>query len=342
MSEVRVVMVGLGPMGQAIAKGILEKKGFSIVGAVDVAPELAGKDLGEVLGLGRKLGVAVTSDLNKLLDEVKADVAVIATKSYLPDVYPQIEACVKHRVNVVSTCEELSYPYYKHPELSAKIDTLAKQYEVTVLGTGINPGYLMDALPIMLTGACTKVESVRVIRMMDSKKRRIPYQKKIGTGLSPKEFRKMIDEKKITGHVGLIESIAMIAAALGWKLDEIKEFPPEPVIADREVTTPYTTVKPGQVAGLKSVAHGIKDGKPVIVLEFASHALVEEEYDTIIIEGTPRIEEKKIGGVHGDIGTVAVVINMIPKVIKAAPGLVTMKDLPIPSAVVEDVRVYLT
>ncbi|MEM3929954.1 MAG: hypothetical protein QXX48_06740 [Candidatus Korarchaeum sp.] len=341
MSEVRVVMVGLGPIGQAIAKGILKKRGFSIVGAVDVAPELVGKDLGEVLGLDRKLGVTVVPDLDKLLDEVRADVAVIATKSYLPDVYPQIEACVKHCVNVVSTCEELSYPYYRYPELSARIDSLAKQYGVTVLGTGINPGYLMDALPIMLTGACTEVESVRVIRMMDSKKRRIPYQRKIGTGLSPEEFRRMIEEKKITGHVGLTESIAMIAAALGWKLDEIKEFPPEPVIADREVTTTYTTVKPGQVAGLKSIAHGIKDGKPVIILEFISHALVEEEHDTVIIEGTPRIEEKKIGGVHGDIGTVAVVINMIPKVVKAAPGLVTMKDLPIPSALVEDVRVYL-
>jgi 4-hydroxy-tetrahydrodipicolinate reductase len=340
MEELRVVCVGLGPMGKAIAKGLLEKKGLKIVGAVDVAPDLIGKDLGEVLELGRKLGVTVRDDLDKLLDEVKADIAVIATKSYLPDVYPQIESCVKHCVNVISTCEELSYPYYRYPELSAKIDTLAKDYGVTVLGTGINPGYLMDALPIMLTGACTKVDSIKVIRMMDSKKRRIPYQKKIGTGLSPEEFRKMIEEKKITGHVGLTESIAMIAAALGWKLDEIKEFPPEPVIADREVQA-YVTVKPGQVAGLKSVAHGIKDGKPVIVLEFVSHALVEEEHDTIIIEGTPRIEEKKIGGVHGDIGTVAVVINMIPKVINAPPGLFTMKDLPIPSAVVEDMRIYL-
>ncbi len=340
MEELRVVCVGLGPIGRAIAKGLLDKKGIKIVGAVDIAPDLIGKDLGEVLELDKKLGVTVRDDLDKLLDEVKADIAVIATKSYLTDVYPQIESCVKHCVNVISTCEELSYPYYRYPELSAKIDKLAKDYGVTVLGTGINPGYLMDALPIMLTGACTKVDSIKVIRMMDSKKRRIPYQKKIGTGLSPEEFKKMIEEKKITGHVGLTESIAMIAAALGWKLDEIKEFPPEPVIADREVQA-YVTVKPGQVAGLKSVAHGIKDGKPVIVLEFVSHALVEEEHDTVIIEGTPRIEEKKIGGVHGDIGTVAVVINMIPKVMNAPPGLFTMKDLPIPSAVVEDMRIYL-
>ncbi|MCD6242136.1 hypothetical protein J7K06_00360 [Candidatus Bathyarchaeota archaeon] len=185
------------------------------------------------------------------------------------------------------------------------------------------------------------MESIKVTRMMDSSKRRIPYQKKIGTGLSPEEFRRMIDEKKITGHVGLVESISMIAAALGWKLDEIKEFPPEPVIAEREIVTSYTTVKPGQVAGLKSVAHGIKNGKPVIVLEFISHAAVEEEYDSVVIEGVPRIEEKIAGGVHGDLGTVAVIVNMIPKVLNAKPGLVTMKDLPLPSAVTEDVRTYL-
>ena len=134
----------------------------------------------------------------------------------------------------------------------------------------------------------------------------------------------------------------MIAAALGWKLDEIKEFPPEPVIADKEITTSYTTVKPGQVAGLKSIAHGIKDGKPVIFLEFVSHAAVEEEYDAVSIEGVPRIHEKIAGGVHGDIGTVAVIVNMIPKVLNAKPGLVTMKDLPLPSAITEDIRTYLS
>jgi 4-hydroxy-tetrahydrodipicolinate reductase len=199
----------------------------------------------------------------------------------------------------------------------------------------------MDTLPIVLTGACKYVESIKVTRMMDSSKRRIPYQKKIGTGLSPEEFRKMIDGKKITGHVGLVESIAMIAAALGWKLDEIKEFPPEPVIAEKEIVTSYTTVKPGYVAGLKSFAHGIKNGKPAIILQFISHAAVEEEYDAVSIEGTPKIYEKIAGGVHGDLGTVAVIINMIPKVLNAEPGLVTMKDLPIPSTVAEDVRIYL-
>jgi 4-hydroxy-tetrahydrodipicolinate reductase len=340
-NEVKVILFGLGPMGKLIAKGILEKRGLKVVGAIDILKDIIGRDLGEVLELGRNLGVTITNNAEDLISRVKADIAVIATKSCLEDVYPQIAICLKAGINVISTCEELSYPYYKYPELSSEIDALAKKYGVTVLGTGINPGYLMDTLPITLTGACKNVESIKVTRMMNSSKRRIPYQKKIGTGLSPEEFRKMIDEKKITGHVGLVESIAMIASALGWKLDEIKEFPPEPVIAEKELVTSYTTVKPGYVCGLKSVAYGIKDGEPVIVLEFISHAAVEEEYDAVSIEGTPKMYEKIAGGVHGDLGTVNVTVNMIPKVLNAPPGLVTMKDLPLPSAVTEDLRTYL-
>jgi len=340
-NKIRVVMIGLGPIGRAIAKEILNKKGMEIVGAVDIAKDLIGKDLGGVLEVGKNLGVKVADDLEKLLSSIEADIAVIATVSFLDKIYPTLETCIKHEVNVISTCEELSYPYYKYPELSEKIDKLAKEYGVTVLGTGINPGYLMDTLPITLTGACKRVDSIKVVRMMDSSVRRIPFQKKIGTGLTPEEFREMIDEKKITGHVGLTESISMIAAALGWDLDEIKEFPPEPVIAEEEVTTPYTTVKPGNVAGLKSIAHGIKNGKPIIVLEFVAAATVKESYDEVIIEGEPKIHERIFGGVNGDIGTIAVIVNMIPKVLNADPGLYTMKDLPLPSVVTEDARVYL-
>jgi len=340
-NEINVLLYGFGAIGRRIAKAVLEKKGLRVVGAVDISKEIVGKDLGEILESNKRVGVTVTDDVDALLSKIKANIAIIATTSYLKDVYPQIEKCVKAGINVISTCEELSYPYYKYPQLSNEIDELAKKYGVTVLGTGINPGFLMDTLPIVLTGPCKKVGSIKVTRMMDSSKRRIPYQKKIGTGLSPEEFRKMIDEKKITGHVGLVESIAMIAEALGWKLDEIREFPLEPVIAEKEIVTSYTTVKPGFVAGLKSIAHGIKNGKAVIILEFISHAAVEEEYDAVSIEGTPKIYEKIAGGVHGDIGTVAMIINMIPKVLNAKPGLMTMKDLPLPSATPEDMRVYL-
>jgi len=340
-NEIKAVLFGVGPLGAAIAKGMLEKKGMKIVGVVDTAKDLVGKDLGEVLQLGKTLGVTVTDNAQSLLSKAKPNIAIIATKSSVKGVYPELTMCIKAGVNVVSTCEELSFPHFREPKLSAEIDELAKKHGVAVLGTGINPGYLMDALPITLTGPCLRVDTIKVTRMMDSSKRRIPFQKKIGTGLTPEQFEKNIREKVITGHVGLAESIAMIAAALGWKLDTITEFPPEPVIAKKEVSTPYTTVKPGNVAGLKSVAHGIKDGKPVVVLEFVANALVQDEYDAISIEGVPNVNQKIIGGVHGDIGTVAVVLNMIPKVLNAAPGLATMKDLPSPSVLNEDTRVYL-
>lgn len=220
-NKIRIILYGVGAIGSQIAKFALEKKGLEVVGAIDVAKDKVGKDLGEVLGIGKALGVTITDDPDALFSRVKADVVVHATSSYLKDVYPQIAKCVKAGINVVSTCEELSYPYHKHPELASEIDELAKKHEVTVLGTGINPGYLMDTLPIILTGPCQDIKTIKVTRTMDSSKRRIPYQRKIGTGLTPEEFKRMIDEKKITGHVGLVESIAMIADALGWKLEEI-------------------------------------------------------------------------------------------------------------------------
>ena len=167
---------------------------------------------------------------------------------------------------------------------------------------------------------------------MNSAHRRIPFQKKIGTGLTVDEFKQFVADKTITGHVGLVESGQMIAGGLGWKLDEIKEFPPEPVIAEADITTPYTTVKKGQVLGLKSIATAKKDGKTVITFEFIAYAGNAPEYDAVSIEGTPNINERIEAGVHGDIGTIAMVLNTIPKVLKAAPGLKTMKDLPLPCA----------
>jgi 4-hydroxy-tetrahydrodipicolinate reductase len=337
---VKVILFGLGAMGTHIARVALKKKGLKIVGALEISKTKVGQDLGKVLGLEQHLGIQVTDDL-EILHNVNADVVIHATGSYLPQVYQQITQCVKAGLNVVSTCEELSYPYYKFPKLALELDKMAKAHGVTVLGTGINPGYLMDTLPITLTGPCIEVKSVKVTRMMFSGNRRNSYQKKIGTGLTASAFNEMINEGTMTGHVGLVESICMIAKALGWTLDEIVELPPEPIITKTETTTTYTTIPPHHVVGLKSVAYGTKNGKRVIILEFVSHANVEQPYDAVTIEGTPTIHERIEGGVHGDLGTIAMVINSIPNVIKARPGLVTMRELPLPSAVVEDLRTYL-
>jgi 4-hydroxy-tetrahydrodipicolinate reductase len=177
--------------------------------------------------------------------------------------------------------------------------------------------------------------------MMFSGNRRNSYQKKIGTGLTTTVFNEMIKDGTMTGHVGLVESICMIATSLRWNLDDVVELPPEPVITETETKTTYTTIQPHHVVGLKSVAYGTKKRERVITLEFVSHANVKKPYDSVIIEGIPPIHERIEGGVHGDLGTVAMVINSIPKVIKARPGLVTMRELPLPSAVVVDLRTYM-
>jgi len=340
MEKVRIVLYGVGAVGSSIAKFLLEKEGVEIVGAIDVAEEKVGKDLGEVLGVGKRLGIVVSNDPDAVLSSVKADIMVHSTASFLRQVYSQIAKALEQGINVVSTCEELAYPYATEPELARKLDELAKENGVTVLGTGINPGFLMDTLVITLTSVCQKVERIKVVRMINSATRRFPFQRKIGAGLPIKEFRDRIERKIITGHVGLEQSISMIADALGWKLDGIEVDAVEPVLAKARVEVEAIQVEPGQVAGLKQRARGMKEGKEVITLDFQAY-MGTEEYDSITIEGVPSIYMKIAPCVHGDIGTVAMVVNSIPKVINAQPGLVTMKDLPIPSAVLKDMRKYI-
>jgi hypothetical protein len=339
--NVRVILYGVGVIGSLVAKFLLEKKGVEIVGAVDVAKDKVGKDLGEVIGVNKRLGIKVSDKLDSVLSRKKPDIAVHTTASFMEKVYPQIEDIIKHGVNVVSTCEELSYPYLSSPKPADELDKLAKKHDVTVLGTGINPGFLMDALVITLTAPCQKIERIKVVRIMNAATRRIPFQKKIGAGLSVAEFKAKIHDKIISGHVGLEQSIAMIAGTLAWELDKIRINPVEPVIAKKPVRSEAIRVETGQVAGLRQSAYGIRDEREVISLEFQAYIGAEEEYDAITIEGVPPINQKISPCVHGDIGTIAMVCNSIPKVLNAESGLITMRDLPVPSAAVEDMRKYV-
>lgn len=333
MNKINVVIYGCGVMGRKIGEALRDKRSFDLVGAIDIDHKLIGKDLGELFDNPKELGIIIDKDAERLFSKVTAQAVVLTTTSYLKTVFPQITECLNAGLNVISSCEELSYPWKSEPELSQKLDDLAREKGVTVTGTGINPGFLMDTLPLILTTPCLKVKAIRVMRMMDSSKRRIPFQKKVGTGLSQKEFQQKIENKVITGHVGLLESIHMIADGLGWELDETAELPPEPVIDEKEIKTALGMIRPGNVIGLKSVAYGKKEGQEVITLNFSANAAVDEEYDEIVIEGEPNIRQKIIGGVHGDIGTVAVTINTIPRVIEASAGLKLMKDLLPPRAI---------
>jgi len=333
-SKINAVSFGVGAIGSMVARTILEKKDWiHLAGAVDLDPGKVGRDLGEVVGLGRAAGVMISGGLGEALKGKKAEVAIHTTSSSFVKVYPELELLVRRGLNVVSSCEELSFPCGSNEGLARRLDALAKRYDVSVLGTGINPGFLMDVLPLVLTAPCIEIRQVKVIRKMNAGTRRLPLQKKVGAGLTPSQFVKAIKTGRISGHVGLRESISMIAAGLGWKLDEVRLGEVEPMLLDRAVRSDQIEVQLGEVAGLRQVARGMMGGKAVIDHEFVAYVGAEEEFDLVEVDGLPSFRSKITPCVHGDHGTVAMLINMIPKVLDAKPGLHTMKDLPLPAFV---------
>jgi 2,4-diaminopentanoate dehydrogenase len=327
--NIRVLHVGLGPIGAAIARQVAARKGFQIVGAVDVDPHKIGRDLGEIIGLDRKLRVKISPDLGKTVKATKPDVAVLATSSSLKKVLPQFEEILKYKVPIVSTTEELSYPAPYNRKVAKKIDDAARKAKVAVLGTGVNPGFVMDALPITLTGVCERVDSIEIHRVQDARVRRLPFQQKIGSGLTREQFQKKVDDGSVR-HVGLSESIHMIGEAMGWKLEKVTD-EIQPKIADKTVEAELLAVDAGYVCGIIQDGVGYMNGKPVIKLHMEAYLGAPESYDSVTIEGSPRIQSRIAGGVHGDVATASIVVNSIPKVVASQPGLRTMRDLPIPS-----------
>jgi hypothetical protein len=326
---ITVTFYGLGPIGAAVARQVAARKGFKIVGAIDIDPAKIGRDLGDVIAFGKKMRVRITNDAAGALKRDKPDVVVLCTSSSLKKVMPQVETILKARVPIVSTTEELSYPVGKNRALAKKIDEMAKKAKVAVLGTGVNPGFTMDALPIMLTGVCESVESIRVDRVQDARSRRLPFQQKIGSGLNEDQFQKKVDDGTVR-HVGLTESVTMIADALGWKLDKITD-EIKPKIAKDTVESEYLAVDPGYVCGIVQDGVGWKNGKPVITLHMEAYLGAPESYDAVTIDGNPKIHQKITGGVHGDVATASITVNSIPKVLQSPPGLRTMRDMILPS-----------
>jgi hypothetical protein len=326
---IRVLMYGLGPIGAAVARQIASRKGLQIVGAVDIDHAKVGLDLGQVIGLDKKTRIRVTNDAVGAIKSAKPDVAVLCTSSSLKRVMPQIETVLSKKVAIVSTTEELSYPVGKNRALARKIDTLAKKARVAVVGTGVNPGFAMDALPITLTGICERVDSVRVDRIQDARTRRLPFQQKIGSGLTIDQFASKVKDGSVR-HVGLAESVTMIADAMGWKLDKVTD-EIQPKVAERAVESELIAVDPGYVCGIIQDGVGYVKGKPVITLHMEAYLGAPESYDAVTVEGNPRITQKIAGGLHGDVATASITVNSIPKILRVTPGLRTMADMPIPS-----------
>ncbi len=323
--RIRVLQVGMGPLGIKMYQDALDKPHLRVVGAVDLDDAIAGQDIGKFCGR-EEAGVRISSSLADVLDHTRADIALLTTVSDLERATPQIMEILNAGLPVVSTCEELSYPYETAPEKAREIDTLAREKGLAVLGTGINPGFLMDALPSFLTGVCRHVEKVEVNRYQDAQYRRLPFQQKIGAGLNMKGF----EEKKLVGtlrHVGLTESLHFIAAQLGWKLDKTEDII-SPVVAQRQIETDQLTIRPGQATGVNQVGNGYVNGTLRIKLTFQAAIGERDSYDEVLITGTPNVYSRIAGGINGDVGTCAITLNAIHSVLRASPGLRTMADVP--------------
>jgi hypothetical protein len=327
--RIKVLHIGLGPIGAAVVRQTALRKGLTIVGAVDIDPAKTGRDLGEVCDVGRKLGVKVTDDIAKTIKATRPDVAVLCTSSALKRVLPEFETVLKLKVPIVSTTEELAYPVKSNARVAKKIDAMAKRARVAVLGTGVNPGFTMDALPIALTAVCERVDAIEIDRVQDASIRRVPFQQKIGAGLTREEFQARVAAGTVR-HVGLAESITMIADAMGWKLDRVTD-EIEPKLAEFGAKSQFMTVEPGRVCGLIQNGIGYVKGQPLIKLHMEAYLGAPESYDGVRITGNPPLAMKIAGGVHGDIATASITVNSIPKVLQSPPGLRTMRDMILPS-----------
>ena len=323
--KIRVVQYGVGPIGASIVRLMRQKADLEIVGAIDSDPAKAGRDLGEFVGASdAPWGVPISSEPHKVLSR-PADVVVHCTSSYLKDVIAQLLACIEAGCCIVSTCEELAYPFRKHPELSAKLDSAAKDEGVALVGTGVNPGFVMDKLLLTLSAVAQRVDSVRSVRIVNASTCRLPLQKKIGAGMSAEEFRERVAAGVIKHH-GLPESVAMVGDGLGFTLDQITETI-EPVIAEEAIQTEFLRVEPGQVAGVHQIARGIGGGTEKVFMELQMYVGAKNPSDTVSIKGEPNISMTIPGGTHGDIATAAVSVNAIPVILAASAGLRSARDL---------------
>ncbi|HSR68039.1 MAG TPA: dihydrodipicolinate reductase [Acidobacteriota bacterium] len=326
--RIKVIQCGLGPIGLRLTHLLAQRPWIEIVGAVDINPEKEGESLDALAELRQPLDVKVVSGFEDL-QGVAAHVVILTTSSQLQQTGPLILECVARGWEVVSTCEELAFPWETHPELSSRIDSEARRQGVSVLGTGINPGFLMDYLPAAATGLCQRVDSIRVERIQDAVFRRLPFQRKIGAGLPPREFTRRVEEGSLR-HVGLTESMHLMAACLGWTLERTED-EVEPVIAEREVELEDHTIQPGQALGVKQTGRGWRDGLEVMTLVFQAAVGQENPRDRIHIMGSPPLEIVIPGGVNGDIGTCAITANAAHTILRAPAGLRTMADIPLVS-----------
>jgi 4-hydroxy-tetrahydrodipicolinate reductase len=317
--RLRVVQYGVGPIGLSAIRTILARRDMELVGAIDIDPDKQQRDVAD-------LGVSDRPD--EVLGVSQPDVVLHTTQSRLAEVLPQLRSCLEAKANVVSTCEELLLPSVRHPKLARELDALARSKEAIILGTGVNPGFVMDTMALVSTAPCLEVRSILVERVVNAATRRAPLQKKVGAGMTPAEFRRGARKGRL-GHVGLLESLHLVAQGLGWELDRVTE-KLTPVLAEKAVRTPHLTVKAGQVSGIHHVCRGFRNRKEALKLDLQMFVGAKKPLDRILIRGNPSLDILFDGGVAGDEATVGMLLTMARGIVGLRPGLRTMIDATLP------------
>jgi 4-hydroxy-tetrahydrodipicolinate reductase len=326
---IRVIVIGLGPIGIGAAKAILADRDLQLVGLVDVDPAKVGKTLTEI-GAGVQGGPKISASIAEGATH-GAGVAIVTTTSKFDQIVPTLRELMGHQIHVVSSCEEMSWPAYLHPELAKQIDDEAKRAGVALLGTGVNPGFIMDYLPVVLSSMVTRVTGARVGRYVDASTRRLPLQAKVGATMTVEYFNALARDGKI-GHMGIAESVAMLAAGLGRevKKGDVK-VTLDPVVASREMSSLLGTITEGQVCGMRNTANWSGDGL-TIDMELVMALGTKEPHDLIELDGPVPLRLRIEGGTPGDSATVASLVNFTRVLPRCTPGLKTMLDVPVGGA----------
>lgn len=346
MENVKVSIWGFGAMGSGMARMLLNKKGIDIVGVCDMHPQREGKSIFEVLGIDRGIreDVIIRKNIDEVISEKSCDICLCATDSFTKNAFPRLKYVLEKKINVISTAEEMAYPKANNPELAEELDRIARENGVTILGTGINPGLIMDLLVVCLTGCMTDVTHIEAKRINSLSPFGPAVMEEQGVGLKENEFLDKVGSGELAGHVGFRESVNMIADALGWKLDNFSQ-QMAPIITSVDRKSPHGFAASGDVAGVNMTGQGYVDGS--VKIDMIHPQQIEPELegtytgDYITIKGTPEVNMSIKPEVDGGLGTIAMVVNMIPHVINATPGLKTMIDLPVPRAIMGDFRDFI-
>ncbi|HTL58547.1 MAG TPA: hypothetical protein VL361_22860 [Candidatus Limnocylindrales bacterium] len=328
MKQIRIAQFGLGPIGVETLRLAATKPWAKVVGAIDNNLTITGRDLGELTGIRGLRGCVVQPSLQELLKRVKPHLIFHTAVSKFKTAFVQLEPIARRGISVVSSCEELVFPQLREPLLAHRLDQLCKKNGARIVGTGVNPGFVMDLLPLCLTGVSREVKAVHVQRVVDASTRREPLQRKIGSGLSPGEFRRLLKQGR-AGHAGLKESLALVAYGLGWPVKTISESGGA-VVADHDIQTKYLRVRKGETCGLHQRAEAKLGKQTVISLVLKMYLDAPDPHDAIQIEGNPPLNLVLPGGVAGDHATVAALVNAAPRLLDALPGLRLPIDLPLP------------